>query len=373
MRFLIRLLASAAALAVATAVVPGIELTTASVASKVLTLLGVALIFGVVNAILKPIVKIVGCVFYILTLGLIALVVNALLLWFTSWLAGKLSLPWHITGFWPAFWGALLVSVVARLLGILIRDKPRVEEQCRAPGGGRVEGRAAVREDVVVVADLVVPGPRQGAGRGEDGRLVPGDRPGQRVAVRADDDGAADPGDAPLGPAPVRDRDEHPVHAGVCLHPDDVAGPLTGWHRHGGPVHRRGEQVGAAQRNEPDPFGELQVVTDHQADPAERQAHHRRCRRAPGEHELLRRPQVCVAVAGPHPVPADHGGAVVDQPILTQPTEPARDGGGVPRGQRLPLAERRAVRGGRGQRSRFRGIGEHVAAVTQFRQHHQFG
>ena len=129
MRYLIRLLASAAALAVATAVVPGIELTTASVASKVLTLLGVALIFGVVNAILKPIVKIVGCVFYILTLGLIALVVNALLLWFTSWLAGKLSLPWHITGFWPAFWGALLVSVVGWLLGILIRDKPKVEEQ----------------------------------------------------------------------------------------------------------------------------------------------------------------------------------------------------------------------------------------------------
>jgi len=129
MRFLIRLLASAAALAVATAVVPGIELTTASVASKVLTLLGVALIFGLVNAILKPIVKIVGCVFYILTLGLIALVVNALLLWFTSWLAGKLSLPWHITGFWPAFWGALLVSVVGWLLGILIRDKPKVEEQ----------------------------------------------------------------------------------------------------------------------------------------------------------------------------------------------------------------------------------------------------
>jgi len=123
MRFLIRVLASAAALAVATAVVPGIELTTGSVTSKVLTLLAVALIFGVINAILKPIVKIVGCLFYILTLGLIALVVNALLLWLTSWLAGKLNLPWHVTGFWPAFWGALIVSVVSWLLGILIRDK----------------------------------------------------------------------------------------------------------------------------------------------------------------------------------------------------------------------------------------------------------
>jgi putative membrane protein len=122
MRFLIRVLASAAALAVATAVVPGIELTTGSVTSKVLTLIAVALIFGVINAFLKPIVKIVGCAFYILTLGLIALVVNALLLWLTSWLAGKLNLPWHITGFWPAFWGAIIVSVVGWLLSILISD-----------------------------------------------------------------------------------------------------------------------------------------------------------------------------------------------------------------------------------------------------------
>jgi putative membrane protein len=122
MRFLIRVLASAAALAVATAVVPGIELTTGSVASKVLTLIAVALIFGVINAFLKPIVKIVGCLFYILTLGLIALVVNALLLWLTSWLADKLNLPWHITGFWPAFWGAIIVGVVGWLLSILIRE-----------------------------------------------------------------------------------------------------------------------------------------------------------------------------------------------------------------------------------------------------------
>lgn len=122
MRFLLRVLASAAALAVATAVVPGIELQTASLGSRILTLIGVALIFGVINAVLKPIVKIVGCAFYVLTLGLIGLVVNALLLWLTSWVAGKLSLPFHITGFWPAFWGAIIVGVVSWLLGILIRD-----------------------------------------------------------------------------------------------------------------------------------------------------------------------------------------------------------------------------------------------------------
>jgi putative membrane protein len=127
MRFLLRVLASAAALAVATAVVPGIELQTASLGKKTLTLIGVALIFGVINAVLKPIVKIVGCVFYVLTLGLIGLVVNALLLWLTSWLAGKLHLPFHITGFWPAFWGGIIVTVVSWLLSILIRDPEKPE------------------------------------------------------------------------------------------------------------------------------------------------------------------------------------------------------------------------------------------------------
>ncbi len=123
MRFVIRIVASAIALAVAAAVVPGIELTTSSLGSKALTLIAVALIFGVVNAVLKPIVKTIGCAFYVLTLGLIALVVNALLLWLTSYLAGKLKLPFHITGFWPAFWGAIIVGVVGWLLSILVRDR----------------------------------------------------------------------------------------------------------------------------------------------------------------------------------------------------------------------------------------------------------
>jgi putative membrane protein len=129
MRILIRIVASAVALAVATAAVPGIELTTGSVESRVLTLIAVALIFGVVNGILKPIVKTVGCAFYILTLGLIALVVNALLLWLTSFLAGELKLPFHITGFWPAFWGAIIVGIVGWLLSILVRDRDGKHEE----------------------------------------------------------------------------------------------------------------------------------------------------------------------------------------------------------------------------------------------------
>jgi len=103
MRFLLRVLVSAAALGVATWVVSGITLPAASGWSKIGTLLVVALIFGIINATLKPLIKVVGCAFYVLTLGLVALVVNGLLLWLTSWVAGKLSLPFHISGFWAAF------------------------------------------------------------------------------------------------------------------------------------------------------------------------------------------------------------------------------------------------------------------------------
>ena len=122
MKVVIRVLITAAALFVATAAVPGIELLAGTTLAKVTTLVVVALIFGVVNAVLKPIVKTLGCVFYLLTLGLIGLVVNALLLWLTSWVAGKLSEPFHITGFWPAFWGAIIVSVVGWLLSITLGE-----------------------------------------------------------------------------------------------------------------------------------------------------------------------------------------------------------------------------------------------------------
>lgn len=122
MRVLIRAVLTAAALAVATWLVPGIQLGHGTTVAKVLTLLAVAVIFGLVNAVVKPVVKAVGCLFYVLTLGLIALVVNGLLLWLTSWVAGELTLPFHITGFWPAFWGAIIVAVVGWLLGVLVPE-----------------------------------------------------------------------------------------------------------------------------------------------------------------------------------------------------------------------------------------------------------
>jgi putative membrane protein len=123
MRFVLRVLITAVAMLVATWVLPGIEVTAGTTLRKIATLLVVALIFGVINAVLKPIVKVLGCFFYIITLGLIGLVVNALLLWLTSWVAGKLSLPFHITGFWPAFWGAIIIGVVSWLLSITLGER----------------------------------------------------------------------------------------------------------------------------------------------------------------------------------------------------------------------------------------------------------
>ena len=120
MKLLLRIIVVAAALGVAHLAISGIELLGSSEPKKVGTLIGVALIFGIVNAVIKPVVKAVGCLFYVLTLGLIGLVVNALLLWLSSWVAGKLSLPFHITGFWPAFWGAIIVGVVSWALTLLL-------------------------------------------------------------------------------------------------------------------------------------------------------------------------------------------------------------------------------------------------------------
>ncbi|XRQ03542.1 phage holin family protein [Actinomadura welshii] len=122
MKILIRLVISAVALWVAEMVVDGVELTAGTTSERVLTLLAVAAIFGVVNAVLKPIIKVLGCAFYILTLGLFALVVNAGLLMLTSWLAGELDLPFHVDWFWPAFWGAIIVGVVGWLLNLFVSD-----------------------------------------------------------------------------------------------------------------------------------------------------------------------------------------------------------------------------------------------------------
>lgn len=123
MGFLIRWLINAAALWVTTKIVSGIEVTAATTNKAVVTILAVALIFGLVNAIIKPIVKLIGCVFYVLTLGLIAFVVNALLFLLVNWLAHLLDLPFSVHGFWAAFWGAIVMGVVSWALSLLVPDR----------------------------------------------------------------------------------------------------------------------------------------------------------------------------------------------------------------------------------------------------------
>src|SRR5688572_15266516 len=120
----LRLAVSALALWLSTLIIPGIKVTAQTTWGTVGTLVLVALIFGVVNAVLKPIIKVVGCAFYVVTLGLIALVVNGLLFLLVSVIAGWLNIPFHVDDFWPdAVLGALLVGVVSWVLGLVIKDR----------------------------------------------------------------------------------------------------------------------------------------------------------------------------------------------------------------------------------------------------------
>jgi putative membrane protein len=117
MRFLLRLLVNAVALWVATRIVPGVSHTGSGLA-----LLAVALVFGLLNALVRPILALVTCPLLILTLGLFTFVINAVILLLTSALSASLGIGFHVDGFWPAFLGALVVSVVSILLSVFVRD-----------------------------------------------------------------------------------------------------------------------------------------------------------------------------------------------------------------------------------------------------------
>jgi putative membrane protein len=126
MQFIVRLLINAAALWVATRVVPGL-----SYSGHWSLLMAVALVFGVLNASVRPLLKLLTFPLLILTLGLFTFVTNALMLWMTSWVSGVLGLGFHVDGFWSAFLGALVVSFVSLLLSIFVSDRPRVNVRVR--------------------------------------------------------------------------------------------------------------------------------------------------------------------------------------------------------------------------------------------------
>lgn len=122
MYFLIRVVINAAGLWVATQIIRGISFTGSNM---LLTLLVVAVIFGVVNAVIKPILAILTCPLYIVTLGLFTFVVNAVMLLVTSWIAGQLGLGFSVDGFSAALLGAIVISIVSFLLSIVLREEMR--------------------------------------------------------------------------------------------------------------------------------------------------------------------------------------------------------------------------------------------------------
>ncbi|OUD04850.1 phage holin family protein [Streptomyces swartbergensis] len=123
MNFLVKTIANAGALAVAVWLLDKITLTGDSTGKKIGTLIVVALLFGLVNFLVKPVVKLLSLPLLILTLGLFTLVVNALMLLLTSWLADLLDLSFHVEGFWTAVLGGLIISVVSWALNVVLPDK----------------------------------------------------------------------------------------------------------------------------------------------------------------------------------------------------------------------------------------------------------
>ena len=91
----------------------------------ILTYLLIALIFGVVNGILGTFIRIVAFPLYVLTLGLLALVVNALLLLLVAWISSLMGFGLYIDGFWAGFWGAIVLAIISWLMGLILRPVTR--------------------------------------------------------------------------------------------------------------------------------------------------------------------------------------------------------------------------------------------------------
>jgi putative membrane protein len=123
MKLLIRLLANAVALGIAAWVLAGITINGSTTGRRVVTLLVVAAIFGVVNAVVKPLATILSLPFIVLTLGLLIFVINALMLLLTSWISDGLNIPFHVSGFGTALLGALIITVVSWLVNVLLPDE----------------------------------------------------------------------------------------------------------------------------------------------------------------------------------------------------------------------------------------------------------
>jgi putative membrane protein len=83
----------------------------------------VALLFGLLNALVRPVLKFLTCPLIILTLGVFILIINTAMLWLTAEAAEVFGINFRVSGFWAAFWGALIISIISAALNLLIRDE----------------------------------------------------------------------------------------------------------------------------------------------------------------------------------------------------------------------------------------------------------
>jgi putative membrane protein len=119
-KFVISVVVDALALALAVWLIGGISLTGDTTEDQVLVLVLVALIFGVINAFVAPLVKLLSLPFIILTLGLFLLVINALMLMLTSWIAEQVGLGFEVDGFWTAVLGAIVITIASWILEAIL-------------------------------------------------------------------------------------------------------------------------------------------------------------------------------------------------------------------------------------------------------------
>ncbi len=122
MSFLLKVLASAAGLAAAAWLLDGITITGDTDNDRVITLLVVAVIFGVVDGFVAPVIKVLAIPFIVLTLGLFLLVVNALMLLLTSAIADAVGLGFAVDGFWTAVIGSVVISIVGWIAHLVLPD-----------------------------------------------------------------------------------------------------------------------------------------------------------------------------------------------------------------------------------------------------------
>ena len=117
-KFILRWIINAVALFLAVYIVPGVNLQ-----GGVISVVWLALIFGLINAFLRPLLKMLTCPLIFLTLGLFTLLINTFLFWLTSQVGQAFGIGFTINGFWPAFFGGLVVTVVSVILSLILKDE----------------------------------------------------------------------------------------------------------------------------------------------------------------------------------------------------------------------------------------------------------